>query len=485
MMLLLTSTTRFNRDIVGGLTYINYSLGSVHVQKPMLNGSQLLQDYNKKLFASSTRQNIVNLSLTNSNKSSSFGGNNITTDYATSTTSMFSLNVAENRNHLLSDYLYKFRWDKLENDINNPAVTSYRQKLIDGLQTFAYEEPRVPVNLSCMPPSLLDPRDINCSDYPNAFEENKHETPVKVAHAIMLGFDADSLEIHLNEIYDVIDYFFILEATKIHCQAMLKQLSWSELSVQPRFAKFRKKIIHLVVDDSDIAPVKWSKDTSFKLEKLQEHIRWNKIKKWNSVTKALSGQDIIGFGDADEVASRKNIQLLKYCPLKYESVDIGIWFPFGRMDQAYKSDFPVSKEHKYTLGDPTFYIWEKASQFAESTFPTRLRGESKGFLLGGVHLTYYTYVPYFILRLLSATECTEWTKQTVEKWFTNPLESFHEYHSLEGIENLITSRQNNTKLKLIDDVKEDLSSIISRPWFYECNKERYPAWEGKHDTRVV
>ena len=85
-------------------------------------------------------------------------------------------------------------------------------------------------------------------------------------------------------------------------------------------------------------------------EKLQEEVRWKKIKEWNSITHSLTNNDIIGFGDADEVTSRKNIQLLKYCPLKSRSLDIGIWFPFGRMDQAYMSDFPVSSKYKYTLG---------------------------------------------------------------------------------------------------------------------------------------
>ena len=76
------------------------------------------------------------------------------------------------------------------------------------------------INSSCYPPTLIDTKNIICSDYPNAFLPNKYAEPVKVAHAIQLGFDADSLEIHLNEIYDVIDHFFILEATHVHCKIL-------------------------------------------------------------------------------------------------------------------------------------------------------------------------------------------------------------------------------------------------------------------------
>ena len=125
---------------------------------------------------------------------------------------------------------------------------------------------------------------------------------------------------------------------------------WSELSVQPRFARFRDKVIHFVVDDADMAEILSMESTAWALEGLQEKIRWLKIKQWNNVTNALSGNDLIGFGDADEITSRENIQRLKYCPIKSTSLDIGIWFPFGRMDQAYKSDFPVSNKYKYTIG---------------------------------------------------------------------------------------------------------------------------------------
>ena len=90
---------------------------------------------------------------------------------------------------------------------------------------------------------------------------------------------------------------------------------WSELSVQPRFARFRDKVIHFVIDDADMAEILSMESTAWALEGLQEKIRWLKIKQWNNVTNALSGNDLIGFGDADEITSRENIQRLKYCPI--------------------------------------------------------------------------------------------------------------------------------------------------------------------------
>ena len=119
-----------------------------------------------------------------------------------------------------SDYLFGFPWQKFEESMQNVNETLYRQSLIDGLQQYAYQEPLLPVNYSCSVPSLINPDDIVCEGFPDAFLPNKYKYPVKVAHAIQLGFDADSLEIHLNEIYGVVDHFFIIEATRIHCKTL-------------------------------------------------------------------------------------------------------------------------------------------------------------------------------------------------------------------------------------------------------------------------
>ena len=394
-----------------------------------------------------------------------------------------NIDIKVNFTPKLSDYLFNFPWDGFETSMRTAKEDLYRQELIDGLQRYAIQEPPVPINKRCTPPLLTNPKDIVCSKYPDAFLPNKYTKPSKIAIAIQLGFDADTLEIYLNEVYDVIDYFFIVEATRVHCKTLQKQLIWSDLSVQPRFAGFRNKIIHLVLDDVDIANVNWSKNDMLQhwtLENLQEKLRWTKIKEWNKVTKALSGNDVIGFGDADEIPSRDNIHLLKYCPIKSRSLDIGIWFPFGRLDQAYASDWPVSNRYKYTLGDPTFYRWKDIENIVPPNYPTRLRGKSESFLLGGIHLTYYTYLPYFMLRLLSATECGN----SSHVFPNEGIKYLQDYHSLEIFEKAIQARKKNKRIKLLKDVKQNLSKIVVFPWFYNCNKDRYPAWQGNHDPRV-
>ena len=151
--------------------------------------------------------------------------------------------ILENRYTRMSQMLQKFPWEELEQGAeNNPLIYSkHRQRLIDELEPFAYVEPIVPVNISCPIPPLLDSDSINCGAYPTAFLPDKYKQSVKVGHAIQLGFDVDTLEIHLNQIYDLVHFFFIIESTRVHCESFRKKLTWDEINTQPRFSKFRDK----------------------------------------------------------------------------------------------------------------------------------------------------------------------------------------------------------------------------------------------------
>ena len=80
-------------------------------------------------------------------------------------------------------------------------------------------------------------------------------------------------------------------------------------------------------------------------------VGFRREKEWIQYATAFSGNGLIGIGDIDKIASRENIQLLKDCRLKHPNINIGIWFPFGRMDQAFDIEFPIAiQKHHYTLG---------------------------------------------------------------------------------------------------------------------------------------
>ena len=85
--------------------------------------------------------------------------------------------------------------------------------------------------------------------------------------------------------------------------------------------------------------------------------------------------------------------------------------------------------------------------------------------------------------MFSSTECGKFDKARVNEVFSDPIKLGN--GTLSYMENKNQGRNQNKKLRLIKDIKQDLSKIIKVPWFYACNKDRYPSWEGKHDSRVT
>ena len=261
------------------------------------------------------------------------------------------------------------------------------------------------------------------------------------------------------------------------------------VKLQDRFSKFHSKVVHLLMDDVDSASVgkgMWD------AEDLQEIRRWQKIREWNERTGFFSQKDIIGFGDTDEIASRYNVHLLKYCRVKSDSpVDIGIWFPFGRIHQAYRTDFPV-RGHPYTLGDPTFFTFAQAQKGlaganAETKtlkYPTRSRGKSPNYLLGGMHMTHYGYLSYMLLKKLSCSECelsgnSKLRKQLTEAYQKDQWTELEQFWS--KTPGIILYRI--VPLDKLDPTER--ARVVYLPWFYDCNRDRYSMWEGRPDSRTA
>ncbi len=176
-----------------------------------------------------------------------------------------------------------------------------------------------------------------------------------------------------------------------------------------RFRPFHDKIVHIILDDIESAPSRndASAENMWFIEDTQERMRFSKFLEWNEKqADPFSDDDMIGFGDTDEVAWRDNVWLLKHCIPSNSAIDIGIWFPMGRIDHAFRTDFPVPG-HPYTLGDPTYFTIKGAKeQMAGGKPPSRNRGTSGSFLLGGMYMTRHRFLPFMILETITCTECT-------------------------------------------------------------------------------
>ena len=234
----------------------NNDINEINLRQPEIFSVHNPHHHKKRVFSSSDTifqltQIEIGASTTSqyymkSNSSTSSMINKLSKVKTTSSTSKtieLPSNESQDEEETMSYMLRNFPWDELEEGPkgNKTMYVKRRQSLIDKIEKFAYLEPKIPIDKSCHPPNLINVSSIDCSKYPSAFLPNKSDQNIKVGHAIQLGFDVDTLEIHLNEIYDVIDYFFIIESTRIHCESFRKQLTWDQVNTQARFNKFRDK----------------------------------------------------------------------------------------------------------------------------------------------------------------------------------------------------------------------------------------------------
>ncbi len=118
-------------------------------------------------------------------------------------------------------------------------------------------------------------------------------------------------------------------------------------------------------------------------------------------------------------------------------------------------------------------------------YPTRNRGKSDDHVLGGMHMTNYGYLPNLILKRLTQSEGSyEYLKEVAE------LPRYAENTTLEGLQNFYREEYYKTMkfrifdLKKVEQIDSEKDDFVVLPWFYNCNRERYPAWERKSDSRL-
>lgn len=224
----------------------------------------------------------------------------------------------------------------------------------------------------------------------------------------------------------------------------------------------------------------------------KERLRWEAFVQWNNQTRFFDTNDLIGFGDADEIPSRGNVNLLRHCEMIGPSVDIGLWFALGRLDRAFRPDWPVP-DNPWTLGDPTFWTVGSALQFAElnnkprGRYPSRMRGQSGHYLLGGIHMTDNPYLPFGLAKAISCTECAD----KIERLFrtlkecreeeTNKDKDAFVKRMLDTLD--IAGRFPKDRFLSMPAGKNSLRGAYYVPWFVECNPERYVGWHGGVDNR--
>ncbi|KAI9349742.1 hypothetical protein BDR26DRAFT_852703 [Obelidium mucronatum] len=394
---------------------------------------------------------------------------------------------------LAADFL-KFPIDNVVSLLKQNGSESKLDKavadLIDVIVPYVIKDPLVPINASCQEP-LYRPEDTDCAAYPKIFWPEVLDQPRRMAIGLQFGYDVDTLEIALHQYYNVFDHIFLVESMVTQHRKIRKPLIWEHIKTTPRFKKFADKVIHIV--DHDATAFTAGKaghekvqnySALFNHETHQEKFRWETIKAWNNKTGYYSSLDLIAFGDIDEIASLHNLRLLKHCYLRSSPVDIGIWFTMGRLTEGFASDFPI-RGHPFTLGDPTFFLFGHATEYerVEKSHPTRLRGRSQHFLLGGAHLTNYGFLPYQMLRAISCSECGLDADRLL-RWNSYIKKGKIQELELDWSRELFEPHR-KMEPKRFKSIQAIGPEIVSIPWFLQCNLDRFPMWRGVNDRRIL
>ena len=110
--------------------------------------------------------------------------------------------------------------------------------------------------------------------------------------------ELDILEIRLNELYDHVDHFVLVEASKT--QSLIDKPYFFEKN-KSRYDTFLDKIIHVKVDDCPNNSYIWE----------MENFQRNCIDRGIRRIENLNSNDIIMISDLDEIPSKKSIELIK------------------------------------------------------------------------------------------------------------------------------------------------------------------------------
>jgi hypothetical protein len=168
------------------------------------------------------------------------------------------------------------------------------------------------------------------------------------------------------------------------------------------------------------------------------------------------------------------------------SVDIGLWFAWTRIDEAFRPDWSVPG-NPWTLGDPTYWTVASATEFGQdgTKYPSRMRGTSGNFLLGGIHMADNGYLPFIMAKLIACTECADNAAHLMRELAAFFQEGSTTMETLSEIDKALDRSQPlQSRIKQVPEIHEALGAAFYLPWFLQCNPERYPSWYGKQDNRL-
>ncbi|XP_006461218.1 hypothetical protein AGABI2DRAFT_192752 [Agaricus bisporus var. bisporus H97] len=201
------------------------------------------------------------------------------------------------------------------------------------------------------------------------------EPNVKVLDAVLMSTELDLLEIRLNELDSVVDYFLIVESNATFTGLPKDTYFRNNRS---RFAKFEDKIVYQFFPGYSLAKGESAWDVEARTRGAMSSLISQKMLQFPSSTKSL-----VIMSDMDEIPSRHTVQLLKTCD-------------FGEAIHLQLRNFLYSFEWFLGFGSwrASARIWDDKSYYRHSKSTDRILADA------GWHCSYcFRTIPEYIVKM--------------------------------------------------------------------------------------
>lgn len=301
-----------------------------------------------------------------------------------------------------------------------PLTASEVNWLLQQITPFLNAPFRAPLKVLARPKPLT--YDCKAPRYSHVLTGEPCKTNVTVWSVHPFGTEYDLLEIRLFELDDVVDFHVISEST-LSQRGLPKPLYFP--LAEDRYARFRSKILHVVIDDVEGMSVRTTNSTTG-IENIGEpntgvvlDIRSKRLMTLQEKF-AIKPDDIIVYGDLDEIPSAELLLHMKHCQLKQPNFHLNVNSPMfnHRIGCLFRTDHPPGSDWQYSLRFPQLI---SGSQL--STLKTLSRIEAPSTVGFGLHLTWYMYPPQIITKMFLMADGAASTTQlrcalgmTPEEW---------------------------------------------------------------------
>jgi beta-1,4-mannosyl-glycoprotein beta-1,4-N-acetylglucosaminyltransferase len=207
----------------------------------------------------------------------------------------------------------------------------------------------------------------------------------KIVDAFLFGGgEVDTLEIRLFELYPVVDRFLIIVSNVTHK---------GERAFNPIQHIFESERFRVYQDKVDVFEHQQALGNA-DVDSTRFVFEADKEKAVHEYVQHYDNQTLVIFGHVDEIPARDDVSKLAKCQVVLPG-NFGIWFPYGNLRMAFRSDFPA-RGRPWTLGDPGVFEAKNMRGLA--------RGTHANVLGYGFHATNYCFPPQVLLKSLTATE---------------------------------------------------------------------------------